>query len=138
MAHGEVQPVDGRVLGERGQGRLEVADRGRRGGDHLPRTEPDAGETAAATQRAGDDASREQAEATDNDGGQFAVTSLLIEVSCSRIRRFKMVPVALIAERLEISLDGESVISSSVAELCAAYENALESALRADAELVAG
>ena len=79
MAHGEVQPVDGRVLGERGQGRLEVADRGRRGGDHLPRTEPDAGDTAAAAQRAGDDASREQTEATDNDGGQFAVATLLID-----------------------------------------------------------
>ena len=42
-----------------------------------------------------------------------------------------------IAERLEISLDGKSVISASVAELSDAYEGALESALRADPELVA-
>jgi phosphoribosylformylglycinamidine synthase len=43
-----------------------------------------------------------------------------------------------IADRLEISLDGKVVISAGVAELSAVYEGALESALRADVELVAG
>jgi phosphoribosylformylglycinamidine synthase subunit PurL len=42
-----------------------------------------------------------------------------------------------IAARLELSLDGKVVVSSSIAELKAAYEKALESALRADPELVA-
>ena len=40
-------------------------------------------------------------------------------------------------DRLEISLDGQPVISAGIAELSAAYEAALESALRADVELVA-
>jgi phosphoribosylformylglycinamidine synthase len=40
-------------------------------------------------------------------------------------------------DRLEISLDGAVVISAVVSELSSAYEGALESALRADAELVA-
>jgi phosphoribosylformylglycinamidine synthase II len=39
--------------------------------------------------------------------------------------------------RLEISLDGRVVVSSAVAELSLAYEAALESTLRTDAELVA-
>ena len=39
--------------------------------------------------------------------------------------------------QLEISLDGKVVISAPVSELSAAYENALESALRTDPELVA-
>jgi phosphoribosylformylglycinamidine synthase subunit PurL len=42
-----------------------------------------------------------------------------------------------IPERLEISLDGKLVISAAVSELSAAYEGALESALRTDPELVA-
>jgi phosphoribosylformylglycinamidine synthase II len=42
-----------------------------------------------------------------------------------------------IPERLEISLDGNVIASSTVSELRDAYENALESALRADPELVA-
>ncbi len=42
-----------------------------------------------------------------------------------------------IPERLEISLDGKVVISAPVSELNAAYEGALESALRTDPELVA-
>ncbi len=42
-----------------------------------------------------------------------------------------------IPEKLEISLDGSVVVSSTVAELNKAYENALESALRTDPELVA-
>jgi phosphoribosylformylglycinamidine synthase II len=42
-----------------------------------------------------------------------------------------------IPERLEISLDGAIVISAAVADLNAAYEGALEAALRTDAELVA-
>jgi phosphoribosylformylglycinamidine synthase subunit PurL len=42
-----------------------------------------------------------------------------------------------IPERLEIALDGKVVISAPVSELSAAYENALESALRTDPELVA-
>jgi phosphoribosylformylglycinamidine synthase subunit PurL len=41
-----------------------------------------------------------------------------------------------IPERLEISLDGKVVISAHVSELNDAYENALESALRTDPELV--
>ena len=40
-------------------------------------------------------------------------------------------------ERLEISLDGKVVISAAVSELRSAYEDALESALRTDPELVA-
>jgi phosphoribosylformylglycinamidine (FGAM) synthase-like enzyme len=39
-------------------------------------------------------------------------------------------------DRLEISLDGKIVVSSTVSELNAAYESALQSALRTDPELV--
>jgi phosphoribosylformylglycinamidine synthase subunit PurL len=39
-------------------------------------------------------------------------------------------------ERLEISLDGTGVVSAAVSELSAAYEGALEAALRTDPELV--
>ena len=42
-----------------------------------------------------------------------------------------------IPEKLEISLDGQLVISATVTELSAAYEDALEAALRTDPELVA-
>jgi phosphoribosylformylglycinamidine synthase len=42
-----------------------------------------------------------------------------------------------IPERLEISLDGQVVVSASVSGLSAAYKSALESALRADPELIA-
>src|SRR4051812_44407565 len=42
-----------------------------------------------------------------------------------------------IPDNLEISLDGKSMISATVAELRAVYEGALEAALRTDAELVA-
>ncbi len=42
-----------------------------------------------------------------------------------------------IPERMEISLDGNVIVSATVSELRADYENALESALRADPELVA-
>ncbi len=42
-----------------------------------------------------------------------------------------------IPERLEISLDGQVVISAAISELNQVYESALESSLRADAELVA-
>jgi phosphoribosylformylglycinamidine synthase II len=38
--------------------------------------------------------------------------------------------------RLEISLDGQLVVSTAISELSAAYESALESALRTDPELV--
>jgi phosphoribosylformylglycinamidine synthase II len=41
-----------------------------------------------------------------------------------------------IPDRLEISLDGRTVISAPVGDLSAAYEGALESALSADSELV--
>ncbi len=41
-----------------------------------------------------------------------------------------------IPERLEVSLDGEVVISAGISELSSAYEGALESALRTDSELV--
>jgi phosphoribosylformylglycinamidine synthase II len=39
--------------------------------------------------------------------------------------------------RLEISLDGKVIVSAAISELSAAYESALESALRTDPELVA-
>ncbi|HEY1676564.1 MAG TPA: phosphoribosylformylglycinamidine synthase subunit PurL [Candidatus Sulfotelmatobacter sp.] len=42
-----------------------------------------------------------------------------------------------VVERLEISLDGKSMISCLVSELNATYENALEANLRTDPELVA-
>jgi phosphoribosylformylglycinamidine synthase subunit PurL len=42
-----------------------------------------------------------------------------------------------IPERLEISLDGQVVVSAAVADLDQAYESALESVLRTDPELVA-
>ena len=42
-----------------------------------------------------------------------------------------------IPERLEISLDGQMVVSAAVADLDHAYESALESILRTDPELVA-
>jgi phosphoribosylformylglycinamidine synthase len=42
-----------------------------------------------------------------------------------------------IPDKLEISLDGQAVVSATVAELSTAYEGALEAALRTDAELVA-
>ncbi len=42
-----------------------------------------------------------------------------------------------IPERLEIALDGKTVISAAVSELSEAYEGALESALRTDSESVA-
>jgi hypothetical protein len=41
-----------------------------------------------------------------------------------------------IPEKLEISLDGTTVVSAMVSELSAAYEGALEAALRTDPELV--
>jgi phosphoribosylformylglycinamidine synthase len=41
-----------------------------------------------------------------------------------------------IPEKLEISLDGKTVVSATVAELSGAYESALEAALRTDPELV--
>jgi phosphoribosylformylglycinamidine synthase subunit PurL len=41
-----------------------------------------------------------------------------------------------IPEQFEISLDGQVVVSASVSELSAAYEKALESALRTDPELI--
>jgi phosphoribosylformylglycinamidine synthase len=42
-----------------------------------------------------------------------------------------------VPEKLEISLDGKVVIAAAVSDLSVAYENALESALRTDPELVA-
>jgi phosphoribosylformylglycinamidine synthase len=42
-----------------------------------------------------------------------------------------------VAERLEISLDGQVVVSARVSDLSQTYESALESWLRTDAELVA-
>jgi len=42
-----------------------------------------------------------------------------------------------IADKLEISLDGKVVISAAISALSTAYEGALESALRTDAELMA-
>jgi len=41
-----------------------------------------------------------------------------------------------IPEKLEISLDGKAAVSATVSELSAAYEGALEAALRTDPELV--
>jgi hypothetical protein len=40
------------------------------------------------------------------------------------------------SERLEIQVDGESVVSAAISELGEAYESALESALRTDPEVV--
>jgi phosphoribosylformylglycinamidine (FGAM) synthase-like enzyme len=40
-------------------------------------------------------------------------------------------------DRLEISVDGEGVVASALSDLKAAYESALQSVLRADAELMA-
>jgi phosphoribosylformylglycinamidine synthase II len=42
-----------------------------------------------------------------------------------------------IPEKVEIQLDGKTVVSAAVSELSAAYEGALEAALRTDPELVA-
>jgi hypothetical protein len=42
-----------------------------------------------------------------------------------------------IAQQLEISLDGQMVVSAAVSDLDHAYESALESTLRTDPELVA-
>ncbi|MFZ0300227.1 MAG: AIR synthase related protein, partial [Candidatus Sulfotelmatobacter sp.] len=42
-----------------------------------------------------------------------------------------------IPDQLEISLDGQSVVSAPVSELSAAYESALELALRTDPEVIA-
>ena len=42
-----------------------------------------------------------------------------------------------IPERLEISLDGQVVVSAAISDLSHAYESALESSLRTDPELVA-
>ena len=42
------------------------------------------------------------------------------------------------SDRLEVSLDGNVVISAEISELSSAYEGALESTLRTDSELVAG
>jgi hypothetical protein len=39
--------------------------------------------------------------------------------------------------RLEISLDGNVIVSAAISELSAAYETALESVLQTDPELVA-
>ncbi len=88
-------------------------------------------------------------------GGLFAEFALFgedasrIVISCDpeQVARIKEVAVKhgaaaevigdTIPERLEISLDGKLVISAAVPELSAAYEGALESALRTDPELVA-
>jgi hypothetical protein len=43
-----------------------------------------------------------------------------------------------VAERVELKLDGRVVVSAAVSELREAYEGALEKALRAEAEGVAG
>ena len=88
-------------------------------------------------------------------GGLFAEFALFgedasrIVISCDpeQVARIKEVAVKhgaaaevigdTIPERLEISLDGKLVISAAVSELSAAYEGALESALRTNPELVA-
>jgi phosphoribosylformylglycinamidine synthase len=88
-------------------------------------------------------------------GGLFAEFALFgedasrIVISCQpeKVARIKAVAgnhgaaAEVIGEtipgRLEISLDGSLVISAAVSELGAAYEGALESALRTDPELVA-
>ena len=88
-------------------------------------------------------------------GGLFAAFALFgedasrIVISCDLANLARIKEVAeefgvgaevigeTIPERLEISLDGTVVISGAVSELSAAYEGALESALRTDPELVA-
>src|SRR5579864_5348346 len=79
----------------------------------------------------------------------FAEDASRIVVSCdpASVSRIKEVagrhgiaadPIGeTVPDRLEISLDGNAVISASVTELSQAYEGALEAALRTDAELVA-
>ena len=88
-------------------------------------------------------------------GGMFAGYSLFGEdssrilVSCDPANLARIKEVAgkhgiaadvigeTIPDKLEISLDGKRVISATVSELSAAYESALEAALRTDPELVA-
>jgi phosphoribosylformylglycinamidine synthase len=79
----------------------------------------------------------------------FAEDASRIVVSCdpANVSRIKEVarkhgitadPIGeTISDRLEISLDGNAVISASVTELSQVYEGALEAALRTDPELVA-
>jgi phosphoribosylformylglycinamidine synthase II len=79
----------------------------------------------------------------------FGEDSSRILLSCDRANVLRIKEVAgkngaaadvigeTIPEKLEISLDGRVVVSSTVAELSEAYEGALESALRTDPELVA-
>ena len=43
-----------------------------------------------------------------------------------------------VPEQVEIKLDGRVVVSATVAELQDGYENALETALRTEADAVAG
>ena len=71
---------------------------------------------------------------------------ILISCDPAKVPRIKQVTRArgvaaevigeTIPDKLEISLDGKPVVSAAVSELNDAYENALESALRSDPELV--
>ena len=88
-------------------------------------------------------------------GGMFAeyvlfgedATRVLVSCDPAKVARIKEVAgkrgiaADVIGEtipgKLEISLDGKSVISATVSELSGAYEGALEAALRTDPELVA-
>ena len=88
-------------------------------------------------------------------GGLFAEYALFGEdasriiVSCdpSHVARIKEVSAKFdvaadvigetIPERLEIVLDGETIVSSTISDLKDSYEGALQSALRTDSELVA-
>ncbi|MGA8622552.1 MAG: phosphoribosylformylglycinamidine synthase subunit PurL [Candidatus Sulfotelmatobacter sp.] len=79
----------------------------------------------------------------------FGEDASRIVVSCDRAELARIQQVAeeygiaadvlgeTIPERLEISLDGQEVVSTSVSGLREVYESALESALRTDPELVA-
>jgi hypothetical protein len=78
----------------------------------------------------------------------FGEDASRIVISCDRSNLSRIQQVAAefglsaekigetIPEQLEIKLDGRVVVSASVSELRDSHENALESALRADPELV--
>ncbi len=77
------------------------------------------------------------------DASRILVSCDLREVArikevCAKHRISADIVGETVTDRLEISLDGRSVISAAVSDLNDAYESALQSALRTDPELVAG
>ena len=96
MAHGEVQPVDGGVLGRARPGLTQGCGSGRTRRRSSPR---DGAVMRAIRRRRRSEramtASSEQAEATDNDGGQFVVSSVLSKLVRKRGGWFDTVLFAL-------------------------------------------